>query len=134
MLFFNVRIVPFSEPKLNDILMECFPIALALIVFLRSYVEQRLVADGARHVHPIHLGDEHSLKELDPVEVNGSTVVGIPVGATGQVRTTVSGFIIQLDGLSGLPLPKSDISVDHDCWIICNGHYDQRSNWTERDA
>jgi len=86
--------------------MRLLLIALLGIVLFSSCSKQRLVANGARHEHPIHLGDEYSWEELDPVEGEGRAVFGIPFAAEGQARTNASGLIIHFDGPGGFRFPK----------------------------
>ena len=86
--------------------LRILPLALAAVVLLSSCSQQRLVANGARHEHPIHLGDEYTWQELTPVEVTGKAVFGIPSGI-GQIDNVSStGLIINLDGPGGFRFPK----------------------------
>jgi len=86
--------------------LRILPLALAAVVLLSSCSQQRLVANGARHEHPIHLGDEYTWQELAPVEVTGKAVFGIPSGI-GQIDNVSStGLIINLDGPGGFRFPK----------------------------
>lgn len=81
-----------------------FPICALLL--LSSCSEQRLVANGARHDHPIHLGGEYTWEDLDPVEIQGKAVFGIPSANAQGGNFSKTGLIINLDGPGGFRFPK----------------------------
>lgn len=81
-----------------------FPICALLL--LSSCSEQRLVANGARHDHPIHLSGEYTWEDLDPVEIQGKAVFGIPSANAQGGNFSKTGLIINLDGPGGFRFPK----------------------------
>lgn len=78
----------------------------ALFCFASCADQQKLVANGARHEHPIHLGDEYTWKELDPIDVQGKAVFGIPSNMDQSDNVSRTGLIINLDGPGGFRFPK----------------------------
>jgi len=83
-----------------------FFLALGLAFLTSCADQQKLVANGARHEHPIHLGDEYVWKELQPVNVEGRAVFGIPSNNGQKDSFSKTGLIINLDGPGGFRFPK----------------------------
>lgn len=79
---------------------------LSLVCLASCADQQKLVANGARHEHPIHLGDEYTWKELNPVDIEGNAVFGIPSNNGQRDNVSRTGLIINLDGPGGFRFPK----------------------------
>lgn len=90
---------------MNRLLLLFLPICAAFLL-VSCADQQKLVANGARHEHPIHLGDEYTWEELNPVDVQGRAVFGIPSNGGQGDNFSRTGLIINLDGPGGFRFPK----------------------------